>query len=984
MALPPKFDATVPPGSVQLLALWDVLWRAAYGGAVYLPHFGLTSLALHHLGELCQWGNNFFWMETAPGLVGAAGARELYRRALPCGWVSSTRPKQPQEKNKEIILNGMAYDRVALVCNILVLGGIRSGKTSGTLDWATDQLLKVFNDRDDELGGFFLDVKGNRTTRVLKFAHDAGRDVIKSCKIIRPNCALPYVKLIDEDTGFLFHVPAVEFSTGSEAARLLTGAVDKTTGEPIPANLFSWPLPQIEPYEPVLKELVFDVADRDVKFIGWRREGTDLVRVNRTTGPWKQTEYKENNGQKLRINHPKKLRYAGIGYIDNGLHYNIVNNNIEPAEAARRLRLIGQLLNSGKPGGDNKFWDDGAENHVLYCIEMLRIVNEPGLQVDGADIGRLTTQKTFWSDKNNILKEKIAELEKKITGPIDPGLIPEFEERLKKYTGIKSYFEEEWVAMEGKTKAILTQVIKQLFNAFLLDGKLQKAFGSKATYSFMSTITRGDLYIFGGCEYETLAKMVGTALKMDFQSCVLSRPANRHINQTRYLLFENDECQEFAVAGGGNAVGDERAMSLAGESLLVNLLATQTLASLEAVLGKERARIYAGACGGIICYQVTDHDTATEISKKIPEVTREERELSSNDLRITSLFSADAKLKEHIKYVKEPRFAANDFMTLNIREWESIAYNKTMVGDHAKAHRQTNLPHPIGSAEGKCELEEFIRWYECASLEQLAWDQKYPELFSHISRRHSVPATEPAVPDQARGIVPVREIFVPAAIAVRPVTVGFKKKILDDLRASIPENTTVPELFVKKSNPGDLTSPLGSAGAVDVGRVSPPANVSCGVGAPRPQSEVKSEGSAEDRVAVTRADLERYRSLFANPGVLAELARKLTADSNRNLETDYLEFLETKAAGADMNERTPIAGPRGLVTGNLRARPGPGLSVVDSLADEQRRIAQLRARMQEIEAMHSAAKPAPPLSDEVAHAIASDDTTDGPVSRRLL
>jgi hypothetical protein len=965
MSLQPKLDATASPGSTPSLARWDVFWRALYGGVVYLPHYGLTSLALHHLAELCQWGNRFFWMETAPGLVGAVGALELCRWALPRRWVHSKRLKRSPTKNQEIILNGMAYDRVALVCNILVLGGIRSGKTSGTLDWATDQLLKVFNDRDDELGGFFLDVKGNRTTRVLKFAHDAGRDVIKSCKIIRPNCAMPYVKLVDEHTGFLFHVPAVEFSTGSEAARLLAGAIDKTTGEPIPANLFSWPLAQIEPYESLLKKLEFDVADRDVEFIGWRREGKDLVRVNRTTGPWKQTEYKENNGQKLRINYPRKLRYAGLGYIDNGLHYNIVNNNIEPAEAARRLRLIGQLLNSGKPGGDNKFWDDGAENHVLYCIEMLRIVNEPGVQVDGADIGRLTTQKAFWLEKNGILKEKIADLKKKIADPTDPGLIPEIEERLKKYTGIKSYFEEEWVTMEGKTKAIMTQVIKQLFNAFLLDGKLQNAFGSKSTYSFMSTITRGDLYIFGGCEYETLAKMVGTALKMDFQSCVLSRPANKHINQTRYLLFENDECQEFAVAGVGSAVGDERAMSLAGEALLINLLATQTLASLEAVLGRERARIYAGACGGIICYQVTDHDTAAEISKKIPEVVREERELSSNDLRITNLFSADARLKEHIKYVKEPRFSANDFMTLNIREWESIAYNKTMVGDHAKAHRQANLPHPIGSAEGKRELEEFIRWYECASLEQLAWDQKCPEVFSHLSQRQPAHVNEPAASAHARSIVPAREIFVPAAIAVRPVTVGFKKAIMADLRASIPEKTV-----------GDLSKKEIGGAATSAPSRSEPSQI----------SNLKSEISdlSAGRREVTRADLERYRALYTNPGVLAELARKLAADPGRDLETDYLEFLETKAAGADMNERTPIAGPRGLVTGNLRARTGPGLPTVDSLADEQRRIAQVRVRMQEIEAMHSAAKPASPLSAEAADAIASDDTTNPVGSENLL
>jgi hypothetical protein len=965
MAIQPKHDSTAAHGSIQPQTMWDLLWQAVYGGVVYLPHYGLTSVALRHLGELCQWVDHFFWMETAPGLVGLVSAIALCRQTLPHGWVISKRPRQQQKKTKEIVLNGMAYDQVALVCNILILGGIRSGKTSGTLDWATDQLLKVFNERDDEIGGFFLDVKGNRTTRVLKFAQDAGRDVIRSCKIIRPNCSLPYVKLEDEATGFLFHVPAVEFSTGSEAARLLAGALDKATGEPIPANLFSWPPAQIEPYEPILKEMVFDVSARDVKFIGWRREGNDLVRVNRTTGPWKQTEYKENNGQKLRVNYPKKLRYAGLGYIDNGLHYNIVNNNIEPAEAARRLRLVGQLLNSGKPGSDNKFWDDGAENHVLYCIEMLRIVNEPGVQVDGTDIGRLTTQKAFWSDKNSVLKGKIAELEKKISNTSDPSLISEFEERLKKYTGIKSYFEEEWIPMDGKTKAIMTQVIKQLFNAFLLDGKLQSAFGSKATYSFMSTITRGDLYIFGGCEYETLAKMVGTALKMDFQSCVLSRPANKHINQTRYLLFENDECQEFAVAGVGSGVGDERAMSLAGESLLINLLATQTLASLEAVLGKERTRIYAGACGGVICYQVTDHETAMEISKKIPEVTREERELSSNDLRITNLFSPDAKLKEHIRYVKEPRFSANDFMTLNIREWESIAYNKTRVGDHAKAHRQTNVPHPIGSTGGKHELEEFMRWYECASLEQLAWDQKHSELFSHLPRSRPIPANEPVVPVpiHAGGTASMSEIFVPAAIFVKPVTVKFKKDLVDDFRASTLGNTA-----------GDLIPIFGSAGAIDAGRVPPPANTSGGVRVPRPQPDARKGALSEDQITITPSDLENYRALYANPGVVGELASKLMADRGLGLEINYLEFLETKAAGADMNERTSMAGPHGLVAGNLRARSGPGLPAVDSLADEQRRIGRLRIQMQELEALRSAIADVPvsPLGDEAADAIASD------------
>jgi hypothetical protein len=290
-----------------------------------------------------------------------------------------------------------------------------------------------------------------------------------------------------------------------------------------------------------------------------------------------------------------------------------------------------------------------------------------------------------------------------------------------------------------------------------------------------------------------------------------------------------------------------------------------------------------------------------------------------------------------------------------------------MVGDQAKAHRQTNLPHPIGSVEGKRELEEFIRWYECASLEQLAWDQKRPGLFSHLPQRQPAPVNESAAPAPTRGIVPVREVFVPAAIAMRPVTVGFKKNILDDLRASIPEKTVDDPRILS-----GIELVRNQAGALNVGRVPSPANASCGVGAPRPQSDSKEDVLSEDRITVTRADLERYRALYENPDVLAELARKLVADPGQDLETDYLEFLETKAAGADMNERTPIAGPQGLVMGNLRARTGPGLPTVDSLADEQRRIARLRARMQEIEAMHSAAKPAPLLSAEAADAIASD------------
>jgi hypothetical protein len=153
-----------------------------------------------------------------------------------------------------------------------------------------------------------------------------------------------------------------------------------------------------------------------------------------------------------------------------------------------------------------------------------------------------------------------------------------------------------------------------------------------------------------------------------------------------------------------------------------------------------------------------------------------------------------------------------------------------------------------------------------------------------------------------------------------------------------------------------------------------PADASCEVRACYLQTEAREGVPAEDQIPITWADLERYRELYSNPGVLGELARKLMPDSSLDLETDYLEFLEAKAAGGDLNERMPIAGPRGLVTGNLRARSGLDFQVVDGVANEQRRIGRLRLWMQEFEALRSAvaAVSVSPVSEEAADTIARD------------
>ena len=967
-ALPNYGDESMPP-----FGKWGWTLRAAYGGAVLFPYYGLSGQAIRHLGELLHAGRMFQLAHVLPVTVGLVGAVHLLARGRRL-WVPQ-RSITTAPRRKVIPICGMEFEEKHLYNNILILGGIGSGKTSAALDPTTAQLLSIFNDPGEELGGFFLDVKGNRTTRVLKFAHDAGRDVTKSCKVIRPNCSLPYVKLKEEGTKRMFFVPAVQFSTGSEAGRLLAGMSDPDTGEPIPANLFSWAFHQIEAWEPKLKKIVFDPTVCDIRFCGWRRQGNELVRVNHTDGPWQSVEFKIVGGRQQRVPYPRRLRYAGVGYIDNGLHYNIVNNNLDPAEAARRLRLIAQLLNNGKTGGDNKFWDDGAENHVTYCIEFLKLTNPPDAQVDGPDIARLTTQKAFFSEREKDLKRMIEELKKRILENKEPEIKGELEGRLKKYTDILSYFNEEWNVMEGKTKTIMQQVVKQLFNAFLLDAKLQKSFGTKATYSFITAITRGDLFIFGGCEYETLAKMIGTALKMDFQSCALARPANRHLNQKRPLLFENDECQEFAVAGTGSGVGDDRTMSLSRESKLINLLATQTMAVLGAVMGNDRSRVYVAACGGIISFHISDPDTAQFISKLIPEVVREKRRLTSSDTRVTQLLSADTKLREQIDFKREARFHPSDFASLNLEHWEAIAYNKAQVGDQAKAVRQNNEPHPIGSPAGSLELEEFMRWYEIASVEELAWNANKGTMFDPLPamRAAGIPPAESKPAGQTPEPAPFVPEALPRVVINASITAEQKQRLKDASDRATSGPPKVTSTPVAKEIP-----PRKEAAAAPASPIQTPL--------PKRAETPSIPPDPPEENRVTGETLNEIRTLYRDPAVLAELASNLTAGLDLGLDVNYQELLEQASGGTDPVERSIEHGPRGLDAGNPTARAASireEAPPVDPLAETRQRSA-LKQRMAELDRLQATVASAPAgdvTSDEMAELAAAPAPDPAVVAR---
>lgn len=748
--------------SVPIKSKLGLLLSGAAVGGLTAPYVGLIPDSLAYVWDSTGMGKS----GVSGQLLGTSLGLTLSALSWPFLLVKAKELFIPdaetkRRKDRVIRLGSMEFSEQDLFTNILITGSIGSGKTSSVIYPILRQVCNSYNDVQEDpndpnqkWGGLVLDVKGEFYETLIYFLHKSGRNVLYDLILIRPDADYPVVKLQDPDTGYFWFICAAGGSQAREID-LLTSNYTLADGNKIPSTIFTGTVEERQPHEEHLRNLTMEVK-RPLCYVGWREEGGKLVRVSHTLESGEIVYVLDAEGNKIKSDPPKRLRYANVEHVNNGIRYNICSPHLPPAEVASRLVSIAETLGGGS-GGDNQYWTDSAKKHIGFIIHLWRNLHKE--QASALEIVRLTTQKSALDDELRNLDQRLADLnEEFLNNQDDPVKMKEKDAKRRFLTDVQKYFTDEWGKLDPKTKGIIVSVISNLFGPFITDYQLQEVFCKPATFSFEDTIQRGKIVtLLAGGQYETLAKQLGTSLKMDFQSICKLRTTMAHYNKKRVVVFMADEAQVYVTAGGGNNTGDENFMALSRQSRVINCIATQSDSSIISVIGDKKAPVYFQSFGGRVWLQNTDYTTNENAARILGKVKKEKVSTSGKEFSLESVFGKDGGSSVSTSYEEDQRFKTETFSNLNV--FDAIIYNKGKKGAREKATKYKGKPDAIGDENSADHKERFstLRWFYQAYIENRLQIIGESERLNHSSGNKAVQSPIDEIKARARQQEPEAE-----------------------------------------------------------------------------------------------------------------------------------------------------------------------------------------------------------------------------------
>jgi len=629
----------------------------------------------------------------------------------------------------EVHLAGMTMTADDLKTSILVTGVTGSSKTAGVLLPALSRLLNTYNressdnlskDPLQKLGAFIPEVKGDIVDNCIYLAHEAGRVVSKDILLLTPSSRLPVVRFKDEQDRYWYLV-AFAGSGVSDAAELLTLHEHFFTCSE--NNLQSYLNSKIK-FDEILKQVgAISIALGSLKprFVGWRWKEDFLIRVSHTH-KWNSPALLNNNcGECILTEPPRLLKIDGLIFIDNQVHYNIVDSNLPPAEVAERLTLLASMSKGRQKNSENEYFYDQARKLITACITLHRLVLSK--TCTALEIVKLVTDYSYLEDALKLLEIKFQSCDKDDTR----SKISE--------ESLLNYFRQEWIRMieDGKTATIIVSIITSTFDIFLQDPNLTETFCQKSTFSFEDIVQSGKIIcLVPGDKYEQLGRVLGTACKIDFQSTMLARSLRSDLNSSRLALYFADECHKYVI-GGSVSAGDSYFMNLSRSNNVINICATQSYAWLVDSLGRDTANVYISAFGIQFWLQQTDPETCKRAADICGTFT-EETILDDQNINLSGLWNTFNSGKEIIlshkrKTDQKERFRADEFAQLNVGE--VISFNKGRIGKFDKVVRGvvdydfcTSKPNGVNAVRHRVReyYREIIENLTYESGNQQYWD----------------------------------------------------------------------------------------------------------------------------------------------------------------------------------------------------------------------------------------------------------------------
>jgi len=716
--------------------------RAAplFADAVGAAGFGWRGL------RICKWA-----MMTAAGLgAGMFQARCLqicfpeaydpYEAEMPAPRLSRRIRRWkagPGRGKRGFTIAGMPASLDDLCTSVLVTGVTGSSKTAGVLMPAVAQLLAAYNEEaDDEcstnpfqkLGAFIPEVKGDLVDGCIYLAHEAGRCVSRDVIVISPRSRIPVVCYRDERDRRWF-LSGRGGAGGSDAAALLPRLAyppgHARAGRQVGGDVYESSA-DLEAVMPGLSKISVPLGSLRPRFLGWRWRGQRLLRVSHTTGRDQAVPQMDADGRQEWAGPPKLLSLEGVSHIDNGVHYNLIDPRLPPAEAAERITKLLAMSRGGQGHGENDYFYEQGRKLIAACITLHRAVE--ALPCTAIDIVRLATRDERLEPALRVLADRI-ERSRAAAAALPEGERQALERReLAPLEDLAAYFRDEWQKMvaDGKTANVIKSTISGAFDVFLQDPDLAETFCRISTFSFEDVLQSGKIIgLVPGDRYEQLGRLLGSACKMDFQSTMLSRTGRPELNGIRLALYLADECHKYVISGSSTA-GDPYFMNLSRSNNVVNLCATQSYAWIVEVLGRDAANVFISAFGVQFWLQQTDPETCRRAAEICGTVTREEVSAEHN-LNFGGLLEAlgagrEVRVRHHLHCAEKERFRAEDFAHLNVGD--IIAFNKGRKGRSPKIVRGRAEYHfCTRKPDGVAAVRDRVREYYRELLENLAHER---------------------------------------------------------------------------------------------------------------------------------------------------------------------------------------------------------------------------------------------------------------------